>query len=63
MWAASSAGRGGVSVEAKPELQRVLEARKREQMIKQRKVEDEARKKVSPLEQELQKRHKKLEEV
>ncbi|XP_062326098.1 protein FAM107B isoform X2 [Osmerus eperlanus] len=55
--------RGGVSVETKPELQRVLEARKREQMIKQRKVEDDARKKVSPLEQELQKRHKKLEEL
>lgn len=55
--------RGGVSVEAKPELQRVLEARKREQMIKQRKEEDEARKKISPLEQELLKRHKKLEEL
>ncbi|XP_078139515.1 actin-associated protein FAM107A-like [Centroberyx gerrardi] len=55
--------RGGVGVETKPELQRVLEARKREQMIKQRKQEDEARKKISPLEQELLKRHKKLEEL
>uniref|UniRef100_A0A667YB81 Actin-associated protein FAM107A n=1 Tax=Myripristis murdjan TaxID=586833 RepID=A0A667YB81_9TELE len=54
---------GGVGVETKPELQRVLEARKREQLIKQRKQEDEARKKISPLEQELLKRHKKLEEV
>lgn len=44
-------------------MQRVLEARKREQMIKQRKQEDEARKKISPLEQELLKRHKKLEEL
>ncbi|XP_029908455.1 protein FAM107B [Myripristis murdjan] len=54
---------GGVGVETKPELQRVLEARKREQLIKQRKQEDEARKKISPLEQELLKRHKKLEEL
>ncbi|XP_061075973.1 protein FAM107B isoform X2 [Conger conger] len=55
--------RRGVGVENKPELQRVLEQRKREQMIKQRKEEDEARKKISPLEQELLKRHKKLEEL
>lgn len=40
----------------------MLEARKREKMIKQRK-EDEARKKISPLEQELLKRKDKLEEV
>ncbi|KAJ8409318.1 hypothetical protein AAFF_G00235160 [Aldrovandia affinis] len=53
----------GVGVESKPELHRVLEQRKREQMIKQRKEEEEARKKVSPLEQELLKRHKKLEEL
>lgn len=50
-------------MESKPELQRVLEARKREQIIKQRKEEDEARKKISPLEQELLKRKEKLEEV
>ncbi|XP_056130836.1 protein FAM107B [Lampris incognitus] len=55
--------RGGGGVETKPELQRVLEARKREKMIKQKKEEQEARKKVSPLEQELLKRHKKLEEL
>uniref|UniRef100_A0A4W5NK67 Actin-associated protein FAM107A n=1 Tax=Hucho hucho TaxID=62062 RepID=A0A4W5NK67_9TELE len=56
--------RGGVvGVESKPELQRVLEARKREKMIKQRKEEDEARKKISPLEQELLKRKDKLEEL
>ncbi|XP_014022231.1 protein FAM107B isoform X1 [Salmo salar] len=53
---------GVVGVESKPELQRVLEARKREKMIKQRK-EDEARKKISPLEQELLKRKDKLEEL
>ncbi|XP_020510874.1 protein FAM107B isoform X2 [Labrus bergylta] len=60
----SSCKRGGSStVETKPELQRVLESRKRDQIIKQRKQEDEARKKISPLEAELQKRHKKLEEM
>uniref|UniRef100_A0A3B4YK00 Actin-associated protein FAM107A n=1 Tax=Seriola lalandi dorsalis TaxID=1841481 RepID=A0A3B4YK00_SERLL len=59
----SSYKRGGVSVETKPELHRVLESRKRDQLIKQRKQEDEARKKISPLEAELLKRHKKLEEV
>lgn len=50
-------------VETKPELQRVLEQRKRELMIKQRKQEDEARKKISPLEQELLKRRRELEEL
>ncbi|XP_034558218.1 protein FAM107B isoform X1 [Notolabrus celidotus] len=59
----SSCKRGGSVVETKPELQRVLESRKRDQMIKQRKQEDEARKKISPLEAELLKRHKKLEEM
>ncbi|XP_064160886.1 protein FAM107B isoform X1 [Anguilla rostrata] len=55
--------RRGAGVENKPELQRVLEQRKREQLIKQRKEEEEARRKISPLEQELLKRHKKLEEL
>ncbi|KAM6927562.1 protein FAM107B [Xenentodon cancila] len=59
----SSYKRGGVSVEMKPELQRVLESRKRDQLIRQRKQEEEARKKISPLEAELLKRHKKLEEL
>lgn len=59
----SSCKRGGESVEMKPELQRVLESRKRDQLIKQRKQEDEARRKISPLEAELLKRHKKLEEL
>lgn len=53
----------GDGVENKTELQRVLEHRKREQMIRQRKQEEEARRKISPLEQELLKRHQKLEEV
>uniref|UniRef100_A0A3Q1HLM0 Actin-associated protein FAM107A n=1 Tax=Acanthochromis polyacanthus TaxID=80966 RepID=A0A3Q1HLM0_9TELE len=50
-------------VEMKPELQRVLESRRRDQQIQQKKQEDEARRKISPLEAELLKRHKKLEEV
>ena len=50
-------------MEPKPELQRVLEARKREQRGRQKRQEEEARRKVSPLEQELMKRQKKLEEV
>uniref|UniRef100_A0A8C1URY6 Actin-associated protein FAM107A n=1 Tax=Cyprinus carpio TaxID=7962 RepID=A0A8C1URY6_CYPCA len=53
----------GIGVENKPELQRVLEQRKREQTIKQRKQEEEARRKISPLEHELLKRHHKLEEL
>ncbi|XP_058486666.1 protein FAM107B-like isoform X1 [Solea solea] len=57
-----SSCRGGDSVEIKPELQRVLESRKRDQLIKQRKQEEEAHRKISPLEAELLKRHKKLEE-
>ncbi|KAK2861562.1 hypothetical protein Q5P01_001095 [Channa striata] len=59
----SSCKRGGASVETKPELQRVLESRKRDQVIKQRKQDEEARRKISPLEAELQKRHRKLEEL
>ncbi|XP_051967906.1 protein FAM107B-like isoform X1 [Xyrauchen texanus] len=53
----------GICVENKPELQQVLEQRKREQMIRQRKQEEEARRKISPLEQELLKRQQKLEEL
>ncbi|XP_008288878.1 protein FAM107B-like isoform X2 [Stegastes partitus] len=57
-----SCKRGDVSVEMKPELQRVLESRRRDQQIKQKKQEDEARRKISPLEAELLKRQQKLEE-
>nr|XP_046241159.1 protein FAM107B isoform X2 [Scatophagus argus] len=59
----SSCKRGGAGLEMKPELQRVMESRKRDQLIKQRKQEDEAHRKISPLEAELLKRHKKLEEL
>uniref|UniRef100_A0A087XM26 Actin-associated protein FAM107A n=2 Tax=Poecilia TaxID=8080 RepID=A0A087XM26_POEFO len=55
--------RGGSGMETKPELQRVLESRKRDQLIRQRKQEEEARRKISPLEAELLKRHMKLEEL
>uniref|UniRef100_A0A3B3WG09 Actin-associated protein FAM107A n=1 Tax=Poecilia mexicana TaxID=48701 RepID=A0A3B3WG09_9TELE len=59
----SCACRGGSGMETKPELQRVLESRKRDQLIRQRKQEEEARRKISPLEAELLKRHMKLEEL
>ncbi|KAM4583462.1 protein FAM107B isoform 1-T1 [Fundulus diaphanus] len=59
----SSCRRGGSGVETKPELQRVLESRKRDQLIRQRKQEEEAHRKISPLEAELLKRHMKLEEL
>uniref|UniRef100_A0A3Q2YEJ7 Actin-associated protein FAM107A n=1 Tax=Hippocampus comes TaxID=109280 RepID=A0A3Q2YEJ7_HIPCM len=49
---------GGVRVESnKPELERVLECRRRDQLIKERKKQEEARRKISPLEAELRKRH------
>uniref|UniRef100_A0A674MRW4 Actin-associated protein FAM107A n=1 Tax=Takifugu rubripes TaxID=31033 RepID=A0A674MRW4_TAKRU len=47
------------SVELKPELQRVLESRRRDQLIKQRKQEEDAHRKLSPLEAELLRRHRK----
>ncbi|XP_037831487.1 actin-associated protein FAM107A isoform X1 [Kryptolebias marmoratus] len=59
----SSCRRGGTGIETKPELQRVLESRKRDQLIRQRKEEVEAHRKISPLEAELLKRHRKLEEL
>lgn len=59
----SSCKRSGTRVEMKPELQRVLESRKRDQLIRQRKQEEEAHRKITPLEAELMKRHKKLEEL
>ncbi|XP_051932101.1 protein FAM107B-like isoform X2 [Hippocampus zosterae] len=55
---------GGVRVESnKPELERVLECRRRDQLIKERKKQEEARRKISPLEAELRKRHQALEEM
>ncbi|XP_078399739.1 protein FAM107B-like isoform X1 [Cetorhinus maximus] len=53
----------GVSSENKPELQRVLEYRRRDQLIRQRKEEEEARKMKSPFELQLQKRQQRLEQL
>ncbi|XP_053572471.1 protein FAM107B [Bombina bombina] len=51
----------GLSPQNKPELQKVMEKRKRDQIIKQQK--EEAEQKKSDFEIELQKRHQKLEEM
>nr|XP_028575417.1 actin-associated protein FAM107A isoform X1 [Podarcis muralis] len=53
----------GLGVESKPELQRVLEHRRRNQLIRQRKEEEEAKKLKSPFEQELLKRQQKLDQL
>lgn len=55
--------RRGLAPQNKPELQKVLEKRKREQIIKAQKEEQEAHKKRSDLEIELMKRQQKLEQV
>ncbi|KAM8868581.1 protein FAM107B-like [Synchiropus picturatus] len=47
----------------KPELQKVLESRRRDQMIRQRKQEEEAQRKITPLETQLKKRRQRLEEL
>lgn len=52
----------GLAPQNKPELQKVMEKRKRDQVIKQQK-EEEAQKKKSDLEIELLKRQQKLEQV
>lgn len=51
----------GLAPQNKPELQKVMEKRKRDQVIKQK--EEEAQKKKSDLEIELLKRQQKLEQV
>uniref|UniRef100_A0A8C8ZG55 Protein FAM107B n=1 Tax=Prolemur simus TaxID=1328070 RepID=A0A8C8ZG55_PROSS len=51
----------GLAAQNKPELQKVMEKRKREQVIKQK--EEEAQKKKSDLEIELLKRQQKLEQL
>ncbi|XP_075000364.1 protein FAM107B isoform X2 [Calonectris borealis] len=51
----------GLAPQNKPELQKVMEKRKRDQVIKQQK-EEEAQKKKSDLEIELLKRQQKLEQ-
>uniref|UniRef100_A0A3B3BM31 Family with sequence similarity 107 member B n=1 Tax=Oryzias melastigma TaxID=30732 RepID=A0A3B3BM31_ORYME len=53
----------GLAPQNKPELQKVLEKRKREQIIKAQKEEQEAHKKKSDLEIELMKRQQKLEQL
>lgn len=50
-------------MESKPELQRVLEHRRRDLLIKQKKEEEEAKKLQSPFEKELLKRHQRLDQV
>nr|XP_013052529.2 protein FAM107B isoform X1 [Anser cygnoides] len=52
----------GLAPQNKPELQKVMEKRKRDQVIKQQK-EEEAQKKKSDLEIELLKRQQKLEQL
>ncbi|XP_069621278.1 protein FAM107B isoform X1 [Dendrobates tinctorius] len=51
----------GLSPQNKPELQKVMEKRKRDQVIKQQKAEADQKK--SDFELELEKRHQKLEEM
>lgn len=53
----------GLAPQNKPELQKVMEKRKREQVLKAQKEEQEAHKKRSDLEIELMKRQQKLEQV
>lgn len=53
----------GLAPQNKPELQKVLEKRKREQILKAQKEEQEAHMKRSDLEIELMKRQQKLEQV
>jgi hypothetical protein len=53
----------GLAPQNKPELQKVLELRKREQVLKAQREEQEAHTKRSDLEIELMKRQQKLEQV
>ncbi|XP_045080043.1 uncharacterized protein LOC121578462 [Coregonus clupeaformis] len=53
----------GPCLEGKPELQHVLEQRNWEQGVKQRREAEEEKKNRSPLQQELLKRHQRLEEL
>ncbi|XP_020790399.1 protein FAM107B isoform X1 [Boleophthalmus pectinirostris] len=53
----------GLAPQNKPELQKVLEKRKREQVLKAQREEQEAHKKRSDLEIELLKRQQKLEQL
>uniref|UniRef100_A0AAY4B2Y8 Family with sequence similarity 107 member B n=2 Tax=Denticeps clupeoides TaxID=299321 RepID=A0AAY4B2Y8_9TELE len=53
----------GLAPQNKPELQKVMEKRKREQVLKAQREEQEAHKKRSDLEIELMKRQQKLEQL
>ncbi|XP_057204415.1 protein FAM107B isoform X1 [Triplophysa rosa] len=53
----------GLAAQNKPELQKVMERRKREQVMKSQKEEQEAHKKRSDLEIELMKRRETLEQL
>ena len=53
----------GLGVDSKPELQRVLEHRRRNQLIKKKKEELEAKRLQCPFEQELLKRQQRLNQV
>lgn len=53
----------GLAPQNKPELQKVMEKRKRDQVLKAQLAEQEARKKHTDLEIELMKRQQKLEQV
>ncbi|XP_071984894.1 actin-associated protein FAM107A isoform X3 [Engystomops pustulosus] len=55
--------RRGLSIDKKPELQRVLENRRRDKIIQQKRQEEESKKMQSPFEQELLKRQQRLEQV
>lgn len=53
----------GLGVDSKPELQRVLEHRRRNQLIKKKKEELEAKRLQCPFEQELLRRQQRLNQV
>ncbi|XP_008259075.2 actin-associated protein FAM107A isoform X1 [Oryctolagus cuniculus] len=55
--------RRGLGVDSKPELQRVLEHRRRNQLIKKKKEEQEAKRLQCPFEQELLRRQQRLNQL
>ncbi|XP_004631730.2 protein FAM107A isoform X1 [Octodon degus] len=55
--------RRGIGVDSKPELQRVLEHRRRNQLIKKKKEELEAKRLQCPFEQELLRRQQRLNQL
>nr|XP_036875185.1 actin-associated protein FAM107A isoform X1 [Manis javanica] len=59
----STPHRRGLGVDSKPELQRVLEHRRRNQLIKKKKEELEAKRLQCPFEQELLRRQQRLNQL